>query len=215
MIIALDGPAGSGKSTLSRLIASELSFSFLDTGAMYRCITLMLISQALTFQDSHRLSLLLQDLDIKFDGQKVFLNGKDVTQAIRQAKVDRRVSEVAAIPSVRENLSELQRRIASKGDFVVEGRDMGSVVFPDAAYKFYIDASAEERARRRFYQIQGRGEVPESYESILREIRERDEKDRSRSVAPLVVPKGAVVIHTDGLNIQEVLSKILSYISKD
>lgn len=215
MIIALDGPAGSGKSTLSRLIASELSFSFLDTGAMYRCITLMLISQALTFQDSPRLSLLLQDLDIKFDGQKVFLNGKDVTQAIRQAKVDRRVSEVAAIPSVRENLSELQRRIASKGDFVVEGRDMGSVVFPDAAYKFYIDASAEERARRRFYQIQGRGEVPESYESILREIRERDEKDRSRSVAPLVVPKGAVVIHTDGLNIQEVLSKILSYISKD
>ncbi len=214
MIITLDGPAGSGKSTLSKLIATKLGFSYLDTGAMYRAITLALLQEKI-LNDSKSIEKLLKMIRIRFEGERIFLNDNDISVEIRKPFIDQKVPEVAGIIAVRKAMTALQKQIARSGNYVVEGRDMGSMVFPDAKYKFYLDASPEERAKRRYIQMRKRGETPEDPETILKEIQVRDKKDKTRTMAPLTIPKGAVVINTDDLDLSQVLSKILAYFPAD
>ncbi len=205
MIVTIDGPAGSGKSTVSRLLAKKLGFNFLDTGAMYRAVTLLFIQNGIHHRNTEKINALLDNIQISFDDEKVFLNGRDVGDEIRMPEIDRQVSEVSALKQVREKIVPLQREITKKSDFVAEGRDMGSVVFPDADVKIYLDASVEERARRRLAQYPGRDL---SLEEIMRDIERRDRIDSSRAISPLKIPDGAVVIDTTGLSIDGVLDRI-------
>lgn len=211
MIVTIDGPAGSGKSTLSKLLAAKLGYRFLDTGATYRAVTYLIQKNYLPVAEGSALDAILDTVEVKFEGSRVVVNGEDVTEAIRTPEVEKSVSEVSAMPSVRKRMVDIQRRIAAAGDYVAEGRDMGSVVFPDAKVKFYLDASPEERARRRFEQNRAKG-MSADYDTILAEIRRRDAYDSSREISPLTIPVNACVIDTTGLSIEQVLHKMLSIV---
>lgn len=213
MTVTIDGPAGSGKSVLSKLLAGELGFRFLDTGATYRAVTYLILKNGVRPEEGGALDEFLKTVTVVFDGLRVFANGGDVTEAIRTREVEALVSQVSALPSVRAKLVALQREIASSGDYVAEGRDMGSVVFPDAAVKFYLDAKPEERARRRFEQIRAKGQDAD-YETVLADVKRRDDYDSHRELSPLVVPEGAVVIDTTGLTVLEVLGKMTEAFGK-
>lgn len=212
MIITIDGPAGSGKSTLSRRLAEELGFSFLDTGAMYRAVTYLVRKNNLPIRENGALKKLLKNVDIAFDKKKVMINGEDVTDKIRRREIDKSVSSVSELRSVREKLVELQRAVAEKGNYICEGRDMGSVVFPGAYRKFYLDASPLERARRRANQLLKKGMIEkiddDTLNKIKNEIEERDTQDSVRKNSPLTVPVDAVKIDTDGKTIDEVLTEM-------
>jgi cytidylate kinase len=205
----MDGPAGSGKSTLARRLAARLGFRFLDSGAMYRALTLKALRGGRDPGDEAAMAALLSTTTVRLvdapGGQRTLLDGDDVTDAIREPAVNAAVARVAALAKVREGMVARQREYANAAGpgCVVEGRDMGSVVFPGARVKFYLDASPEERARRRARQSgQPEGEV-------LASQRERDAQDRGRAVAPLKVADGAAVIDTTGLTVDEVLERLL------
>lgn len=215
-IITIDGPAGSGKSTVSRMIAEVLQFFYLDTGAMYRAVALQAKREGVDYSDKKRLERLCKDLDLNFwmDGShnKLSMGEEDVTSAIRSPEMDMLSSKISAVKEVREAMKALQRKIGRKGRMVAEGRDMGTVVFPDAAYKFFITATPKIRAERRFNERQSRGEAV-SMAEVSRELRQRDEQDTKRDIAPLKPAEDAKVIDSTDLNQKEVVELILSMIN--
>ena len=186
MIVAIDGPAGSGKGTVTKLIAKRMGLINLDTGATYRCVALETIRRGLTLEEKQKIIDLVDDLDIEFeyenDDIKVFLNGEDVTSEIRNMEVTKIVSQVSSIVAVRLKMVELQRRMAKGKDVIMEGRDIGTYVFPNADVKIYLDADVEERAKRRFKENQEKG-IDSSYEEILENIKLRDENDKNKEIA--------------------------------
>jgi cytidylate kinase len=205
IVIAIDGPAAAGKSTTARRLAARLGFTYIDSGAMYRAVALWALRQKLDPSDMHRMEQLAQaaGITLESDGARVMLNGEDVTQAIRAPEVSAAASRVAAIPGVRRALVEKQRAIGAKSNVVMEGRDIGSVVFPDADLKIFLDAEPQERVSRRAAELNG------DRDDISRQIRERDERDRTRAEAPLTQAPDAVYVDSTGLSIEEVEEAIL------
>ena len=214
--ITIDGPVASGKSTIGYLLAQKLGYLYLDTGAMYRAVTWAALTRGVSVEDEAAVTALAEELHIDItrptvdDGRQytVLADGEDVTWDIRRPEVDANVSVVSAYPGVRRAMVVQQRRIAAAGRVVMVGRDIGSVVLPDADLKLYLDATSQERARRRWLERQARGESV-TYEEVLAMMLRRDEIDSHRAVSPLRVPDGAVVIDTTGLTIDEVLALIL------
>lgn len=214
-IIAIDGPAASGKSTLGRRLADELGYLFFDTGVMYRAVTWLALGRDLDLRNEAALTALAESANIdvlppsKADGRAfdVLADGRDITREIRTPEVDANVSVVSAYPGVRRALSAHQRRIGQRGRVVMVGRDIGTVVLPEADLKVYLDASAEERARRRFDEIRARGEQAD-YEAILAQVLERDRIDSTRAVAPLRPAADAVILDSDKMDADEVLRRV-------
>ncbi|MFL7893741.1 MAG: (d)CMP kinase [Anaerolineales bacterium] len=214
--IAIDGPAGSGKSTIGKLLAEHLEYLFVDTGAMYRAVTLAALNQGIDVYDEAEVSRLARVIEItlmtpsRADGRDcdVLLDGEDVTWDIRNPEVDAHVSIISAYPEVRKILGEKQRQIGLQGKVVMMGRDIGTVILPEADLKIFLDASVEERAKRRYQERISRGEAAE-FEPILRSVRNRDQIDSTREVAPLKPADDAYVINTEGYSIDEVFKKIL------
>jgi len=211
-VIAIDGPAASGKSTLGNRLAQALGYLYFDTGVMYRAITLVALQQGIEISDEPAISSLAEHTHIDVrppsvqDGRAydVIADGQDITWGIRSAEVDAHVSPVSAYPGVRSALTAQQRRIGERGKVVMVGRDIGTVVLPDAELKIYLDASVEERARRRYQELVQRGE-PASYDQILHSMRRRDQIDSNRAVAPLRPASDARILCSDGLNADQVL----------
>ena len=215
-IIALDGPAASGKSTLGKTLADSLGYLFFDTGVMYRAITWIALQHDMNLRDEASITELAQKAQIdirppsKADGRAcdVVIGDKDVTWDMRGEDVDANVSVVSAYAGVRKALSEQQRRIGMRGKVVMVGRDIGTVVLPEADLKIYLDASAEERAKRRFDEIIARGEKAD-YDEILRKVMERDRIDSTRAVAPLRPADDAVIIDSDKMNAEQVVARVM------
>lgn len=217
MQVAIDGPASSGKSTISKLIAKKNQFLYLDTGAMYRAVTLAALRQGIGLSDAQAMLPILDKLEIRFEQageqQKVFLNGEDVTQAIRSLEVTRNVSEVSALRVVREKLVHLQRDIAANHSIIMDGRDIGTVVLPHAELKVFLVASVEERAKRRFKENEEKG-IHLDYEKLVEEIRHRDELDSNRAESPLKKAEDAVELDTTSLTIEEVVEVVTKWIQE-
>ncbi len=220
-IIAIDGPAASGKSTLARRLAKALGYLYFDTGVLYRAVTWAALQQGLALDDEAAMTALAESLPIDVrppsqeDGRSndVWVAGRDVTWAIRSPQVDAWVSVVAAHPGVRRALLETQRRIGRQGRVVMVGRDIGTVVLPEADLKIYLDASLEERARRRYAELQQRG-ASVTYDEVLARTRARDQMDASRATAPLRPAPDAVVIVTDGLTADQVFARVWEVIQR-
>lgn len=211
MIVTIDGPAGSGKSTAARRVAAALGFDFLDTGAMYRAVALRCIESGIDLADSVAAANVARTIDIQAIGTRVTSDGIDVTDAIRSPEVARGASVVAVNPDVRAALVELQRKAAKGRNIVTEGRDQGTIVFPNAECKFYVTADRAERARRRQQELEATG-VCVSYEETLEEIRARDERDKSRDVAPLIQANDAIRVDTTGKTADEILDLLVGMI---
>ncbi len=219
--IAVDGPAASGKSTVARQLAKKLGYLFFDTGVMYRAVTWETLQRGIPVTDEKRVSSLAREIRIDVrppeiqDGRTsdVLVDGKDITWKIRLPEVDANVSMVSAYPEVRKALSAQQRRIGLRGSVVMVGRDIGTVVLPDAELKIYLDASVEERARRRYQERLARGEQVD-YDDILQRMKRRDTIDSTREVAPLCVAKDAVIIDTEGKAVPEIIEMILELIKQ-
>jgi cytidylate kinase len=215
MIIAIDGPAGSGKSTTAKLVAERLGILHLDTGAMYRCITLKGLESKIPYQDHKKIGEMSDNTEINFtmeqSRQQVLMDKKDVTEAIRSPEVTANVSDYCAVPVVREILVEQQRRIGRQQSSVLEGRDIGTVVFPDADFKFFLIADPKVRAERRQKELAAKG-IRRSIEELVTDITERDRKDMTRSHSPLKKADTAVEIDTTALTIEEQVEKIIGYI---
>ncbi|MFO7760932.1 MAG: (d)CMP kinase [Thermodesulfobacteriota bacterium] len=211
-IITIDGPSGSGKSTISRSVAAELGFTFLDTGAMYRAAGYHAIQKRIDLADEKGLEYLLDNIELELypgkDDTRIFLNHQEISEAIRTAEIGLAASRVSALPAVRKKLTKIQREMGRLGMVVAEGRDTGTVVFPEASYKFYLDASPEERARRRTLQLRQQGYEADEQE-ILKQLKERDDADSSRSQAPLRKAADAVIIDSSKLTIEEVINLII------
>ena len=218
MQIAIDGPAASGKSTVAKILASKLKATYIDTGAMFRAVTLYLLKQEGLITRVELWDQNLADIEIQLEmtesGQKVFLNQEDVTEAIRSQEVSRQVSKVAANLKVREYLLKEQRRLAKDQDVVMDGRDIGTTVLPQANYKFFMIASSRVRAQRRFDELSKNGHRPISIEQIEKDIQARDEYDRNRKYAPLKKAEDAIEIDTSNMTIDEVVEKMLTFISR-
>jgi len=216
-VIAIDGPAGAGKSTVAKAVAQALHYFYLDTGAMYRALTLKALIEQVDLDNEEQLYKLARnshiDLEEHADGLHVYLDHNDVTEEIRSVEVTNTTSQVAAKPMVRIVMVEWQRKIADHRNIVIEGRDTGTVVFPDAAYKFYIDADLAERARRRAKELKAKGTYIDD-EDLIHQINERDHKDMNRSSGPLKRAADAILIDTTGLTVDETASRILQHISK-
>lgn len=216
VIITVDGPSGAGKGTLCYALAQKLGFDFLDSGAIYRITALAATKKAILLDDENALAEIGQNLDVQFipqDGEvNVILNGENVGDQIRTAEAGQNASKVAAFPKVRQALLQRQRDFASEKGLIADGRDMGTVVFPAAQIKLFLDASAEERAKRRVKQLQSKG-FNANFDEILAEIKERDFRDRNRAVAPLVPAADALLLDSTNLSIDEVIQQALDYIS--
>ena len=215
MIIAVDGPAGSGKSTISKLLAKELGLVYLDTGAMYRLFTLKMLKENVSFSDSHKIDELLENLNINIENDRFYLDGKDVSEEIRKTDVAANVSKTAAIKEVREKMVNLQREFSKSKNVILDGRDIGTVVFPKADIKIFLVADAKERAERRFKELQEKGKNI-SLDNIYENILKRDRLDSTRENSPLKKANDAIEVDTTGKNIEEVKNIILNlYINKD
>ncbi|MBW2006191.1 MAG: (d)CMP kinase [Deltaproteobacteria bacterium] len=212
LIITIDGPTGSGKSTVSRLLAQRLHYRYLDTGAMYRAVGLAVQRAGVNLQNKEEISKICNGLDIKFihegDATKIYLGNEDVTKAIREPAIDLIASDVSALDNVRKVMTILQRKIGSQGPLVAEGRDMGTVVFPDAQHKFYINASLEVRVDRRFQERQKRGESI-SREKVKKDLIKRDNQDMNRHLSPLKPARDAKIIDTTNLSPHQIVGKII------
>ena len=213
VVVTIDGPAGAGKSSVAKLLARRLGYRLLDTGAIYRSVALTAKTRGIAWSDAAACGQIARDLDIRFeligDKNHVFLGGEDVTAAIRMPDVSQGASQVSAHPDVRAGLLELQRRLGAGGGVVVEGRDTGTVVFPTADAKFFLTASETERAKRRVAELG----VSADYETTLREIRERDQRDASRDVAPMVPASDAVIVDSSTQTLEEVVESLVGQVA--
>lgn len=207
MIVTIDGPAGAGKSSVARALAQRLGFQYLDTGAMYRAVTLAALRAGLAAEDGEAIAQLAQEVDVQFDGPRVLLDGEDVSHEIRSPEVTALIFIAADNAAVRARLVELQRRAAASGNWVCEGRDQGTVAFPDARCKIFLTATAEERARRRHEQLVQRGSHVQ-YEEIFSQQAVRDQRDASRPVGALRKADDALEVLTDGLTLEEVVLQL-------
>ncbi len=216
-VITVDGPAGAGKSTVSRRLAEKLSYRYLDTGALYRAVAYQADQEGLSSEREEDIAGLCEririDLEVKNGEIEIYVNRHHVTGAIRAPKISMLASRISALPTVRRSLLSLQRNLARQGGVVAEGRDMGTVVFPEADVKFYLDATIEERAKRRYAELLAKG-YDSDLEGVQREIIERDEQDREREVAPLRPAKDAVVIDSTTDNVERVVARMLEVIKK-
>ena len=210
--VAIDGPAGSGKSTISKQVCNILGFVHIDTGAMYRAVTLEALNRGVDLEDPNSYDF-LDDITISYENDKIFLNGKSVGREIRSTRVAENVSTVAKIAVVRHKMVELQQKAAQKGRIIMDGRDIGYVVLPNADVKIFLTASVEERARRRFLENQAHGKE-ETYEEILEGIIARDYKDSHRDLNPLRQASDAILLDTTNLNIDEVVMEIVRIIKE-
>ena len=206
MIIAIDGPAGSGKSTIAKLVALELGFEYLDTGAMYRMVTLRLVNKKISLEDIRSIEKELKNMKIDILNNRFFLNNVDVTDEIRTPIVSENVSKVAKIKEIRYKMVELQREISKSKNTILDGRDIGTVVFPNAEIKIYLIADEVERAKRRYSELKNNSEI--SFEDVLKNIIERDRIDSTRVESPLKKAEDAIEIDTTGNTIEEVKEKI-------
>lgn len=210
-VIAIDGPAGAGKSTVSKLVAKRLNFLYVDTGAMYRALTLKAIKQNIKWEDKEKLIEMAKNTKIELEDNekyKVILDDKDVSEEIRKEEISKNSGYIASILEIRKILWEIQRSFREKYDIVMEGRDIGSKVFPDAQLKIYLDASVEERTKRRYLQLKEMG-IEEDIEKIKKEIIERDKKDKEREIAPLIKSDDYYYLDTTNLTIDQVVEKII------
>jgi cytidylate kinase len=204
MVIAIDGPAGAGKSTVARAVAGEIGFTYLDSGAMYRCVALAALESGAPLDDGEALGELAEGLEIDFDGRRVLLGGRDVTDAIRAADVSAAASQVSVHQQVREAMVARQRRLIAAGDYVAEGRDIGTVVSPESPLKVFLTASDEERARRRA------AETGEDAEAVLTAQRQRDARDTGREHGALRAAEDAVELDTTGFSQDEVVARVVA-----
>lgn len=215
MIVAIDGPAGTGKGTVAKLISEKLDFVYIDTGAMYRCITLKMIRESISLNEEEKIKDLLERTKITFknlsDKQHVYLDGEDVSDLIRKPNVNELVSPVSAIKIIRIKMVELQRKLGEEGNVIMEGRDITTVVFPNAEVKIYLDAKLEIRAERRYKELVERGNNV-TYEDTLESIRKRDKNDMEKEMGALKIAEDAVVIDTSNMTIEEVYDKIKAII---
>lgn len=214
--IAIDGPAGAGKSTLARALARELGYLYVDTGAIYRTVALRAREAGADPSDPEQVAPLLEDLDLRMDYggdgvQRMYLSGRDVTETIRENEISALASQVAALPAVREFLLDFQRKQARKHDVVMDGRDIGTVVLPQAGVKIFLTAAPEARARRRTAELLQRGQDAD-FDEILREIRQRDEQDENRPVAPLRQAEDAALLDTTNLDLKGSLEALLTLV---
>lgn len=217
-IITIDGPSGVGKGTIASALAKKLGWQVLDSGAIYRVLALAALHHQVDIENEANLVPLAAHLDVQFLAQQqtslqVVLEGEEVTQAIRNEQVGNTASKIAVFPRVREALLRRQRAFAQQPGLIADGRDMGTVVFPEAAVKIFLDASAQERAKRRWQQLQQQG-ISGSFDALLVEIKARDERDRNRIVAPLVPAKEALVIDSTAMTIEQVFDTVIKYVKK-
>ena len=214
--IAIDGPSGAGKSTISKMLAKKLGIIYLDTGAMYRAVALYVSRKGVDVNDRDKVVPLLSQIEIEFRGdgdeKRIYLNGEDVSAAIREHAVSKMASDVSKIKEVRLFLVEQQRAIAKKNDVVLDGRDITSFVLPDSKYKFFLTATPEERAIRRYEELKAKGSDI-SYETVLADVNDRDYNDTHRDFAPLVQTEDAVLIDSTYLSTDEVIEVILRYVN--
>ena len=216
-IVAVDGTAGSGKGSVTKVIAERLGLIAIDTGAMYRCVALECINNKITCNELEKIKEVLENIDIEIkrenSEQLIFLNGKDVTREIRTPEVDKEVAKFAAIKEVREKMTPIQRKMGENNDIIMEGRDIGTVVFPNADVKVFLDCSVEERAMRRYKQNISKG-IETTYEEVLESLKERHRLETEREVAPLIQAPDAVYIDSTGMSIEEEVQAFIQVINE-
>ena len=213
LIVAIDGPAGSGKSTIAKLLAKKYDLTYIDTGAMYRMITLYLLENNIDISDLKEVERVLNTVNLDMQGDKFYLNNVDVTTKIREKRINENVSKVASIKIVRSNLVDLQRKISNNKDVILDGRDVGTVIFPNAQVKIFLIASPEERARRRYNEfLEKKTEI--TYDEVLKSIKERDHIDSTRDESPFVKADDAIELDSTNLTIDDVVNFISKEIEK-
>ena len=213
-IVAIDGPAGAGKGTITKLVGDRLNLVNIDTGATFRCVALCMLKENIKIQEEDKIEDMLNKINIEMrPNDEIFLNGENVTKRIRENDVNDFVSPISTIPVVRNKLLNLQRNIAKGQNIIMEGRDIGTVVFPNADVKIYLDATPEERARRRILQNKEKG-INITYEEVLENIKDRDKRDSTRKVAPLKRAEDAIYVDSTNLNIEQVVDKIIKIIEE-
>jgi cytidylate kinase len=210
-VVAIDGPAGAGKSTIAKLLADRIHYTYVDSGAMYRALTLAVLDSGVDLQDKSRIIEISNNVDIDFKDKSIYLNSRLVDKQIREERINKSVSFVSAIPEVRKNIVNLQRKISMGKNVVMDGRDVGTVIFPEAFIKFFITASLEERAARRCIELEGSGYAVDLHD-IKCQIEKRDYIDSNREISPLKMAQDAILIDTSGKSIDEVLDDVLEYI---
>jgi len=220
MIIAIDGPAGSGKSTIAKIVAQKLRFRYIDTGSMYRSVAWKSLQKKITLGDEDAVANIARETKIELvpreNGQSVFIDGEDITSQLKEETISRGAAIVAAQPAIREIMTAKQRELGKQGEVVMDGRDIGTVVFPQADKKFFMDADPEERGRRRFTELKDKKQIANAdLATIIEQVKQRDHEDRNRKIAPLKKAEDAILIDTTHLSIDEVVEQIMKTINLD
>ena len=211
--IAIDGPSGAGKSTIAKLVAKKLAIDYIDTGAMYRAVGLKMLRLGIPMEENEVLQKMLDETDVDFSEERVYLDGEDVSDLIRTQEISKAASDCSAFAIVRAKLVELQQAMGRRKSVIMDGRDIGTVVLKDAEYKFYLTATAEERAMRRFKELQAKGSA-DTYEKVLEDVNARDYNDMHRTVTPLRQAEDALLIDSTHMSIEDVVDFIISKVEQ-